>query len=247
MTKTTQTRISVRDLRDTSLRCLRLSSISDGLSKYLIDQIVFAMLHYNTGVEALAKLALLDDPDHGAGQLSVSTDDCVAVVRRSPDRDFCPLFDSHRVFDFASAERSGVTVMPDRYPTDSPLAALAMIKAAGNIGQSIVAVSAADGKWVVTVATEQGDYGSVYVDDAASFLSQRCNIGTDQIDTIEKYDVRTIIVTVDKNPLNKGELKSAADIRARRDEALMDGLLVDSDVWEKVRAHSRDFLVDLPA
>lgn len=247
MTKTTQTRISVRDLRDTSLRCLRLSSISDGLSKYLIDQIVFAMLHYNTGVEALAKLALLDDPDHGAGQLSVSTDDCVAVVRRSPDRDFCPLFDSHRVFDFASAERSGVTVMPDRYPTDSPLAALAMIKAAGNIGQSIVAVSSADGKWVVTVATEQGDYGTIDVDDAKTFLSEHCHLDADQLDSIDTYAARTIIATVDENPVTTGELKTAAEIRARRDEALMDGLYVDSDVWEKVRAHSRDFLVDLPA
>ncbi|MDO5719231.1 MAG: hypothetical protein Q4P05_00675 [Actinomycetaceae bacterium] len=237
----------MRDLRDTSLRCLRLSSISDGLSKYLIDQIVFAMLHYNTGVQALAKLALLDDPEHGAGQLSVDTDDCVAVVRRSEDRQFCPLYDSHRVFDFASAERCGVTVLPQRYPSDSPLAALAIIKAAGNIGKSIVAVSAADDNWIVTVATDDGDYGSVHVDDAATFLSQRCHISADQIDAIEKYRAHTVIVTVNENPLRKGELKSAADINARRDEALRDGLLVDSDVWEKVRAHSRDFLVDLPA
>lgn len=247
MTNTTQTKISVRDLRDTSLRCLRLSSISDGLSKYLIDQIVFAMLQYNTGVEALAKLALLDDPQHGAGQLSVDTDDCVAVVRRTEDRQFCPLFDSHRVFDFASAERSGVTVLPDGYPSDSPLAALAMRKAAGNINKVIVAVTQTDGGWKATVATPEGDYGTAAIDDGVTFLKERCGLDSDQLGAVTKNQARTVIALVESNPLDAGAVTSSDVLQARHNEALADGLYVDSDLWEKVRAHSRDFLVDLPA
>lgn len=247
MTNTTQTRISVRDLRDTSLRCLRLSSISDGLSKYLIDQIVFAMLHYNTGVEALAKLALEDDPQHGAGQLSVDTDDCVAVVRRSDDRQFCPLFDSHRVFDFASAERSGVTVLPQRYPSDSPLAALAMRKAAGNIDKVIVALAQTDSGWNATVATPGGDYGTVAIDDATAFLKEHCGLGADQLDAVTKYQAQSVIALVESNPLDAGAITNSDEFQTRHSEALADGLFVDADVWEKVRAHSRDFLVDLPA
>ncbi|MDO5729361.1 MAG: hypothetical protein Q4P71_07030 [Actinomycetaceae bacterium] len=237
----------MRDLRDTSLRCLRLSSISDGLSKYLIDQIVFAMLQYNTGVEALANLTLLDDPEHGAGQLSVNTDDCVAVVRRTEDRQFCPLFDSHRVFDFASAERSGVTVFPDGFPSDSPLAALAMRKASGNVDRVIVALNYTDDGWKATVATPDGDYGTAGIDDMAAFLKDHCDLSSEQLNAVDKYQAQTVIALIDSNPLDAEAITRADDFQARHNDALTDGLNVDSDLWEKVRAHSRDFLVDLPA
>lgn len=239
-------RISVRDRRDTALRCLRLGGIAHGQAKELSEQMLFAALNYQWGLSDLLVFINPQTREAGAGHLTATTAAGVTVLTHEDGREYSGLLDSQRLFDYALVAPEGIVILSDLFPIDCPLAFEPMRKAAIGAGKSMVAACRNDTGWFGAVAAANGDFGAFTVTNLREIMPDS---------VVEKVEhahgevaggkTGTVIAVLDTLKNFPEELRAGSEFVENYENALCTGIVVDEKQWEKIRAFASDYLVDL--